>query len=253
MPTRTTAYNRLADALRQRILTGDWAPGQQLPTEQKLCDLFGCSRITIRRALQILEEELLVRRRQGAGTFVSPTPARKIPILNTDFFGSIARHAPDLTRRVVDHGWVEADDDKAEQLDILPGEKLLHMLRIDELRGTPVTTDEVWLLERCATRLNDTDLAELDFFEHWRQVQGITLEYATQTIEAVKAVKPWTDLLETKTGEPLLRETNIVYQSAVQRAGLFVSYYRHDFFRFDATIAIGGGRVPIQMNEVTRG
>jgi GntR family transcriptional regulator len=239
MATRTTAYKRLAETIRQRILDGEWRAGQQLPTEQSLCDDFSASRITVRRALQIMEEELLVRRRQGSGTFVSPTPVRKIPILNTDFFASVARHAPDLKRLVKSSDWIEADIDLAEQLDIMPGDKLLHAVRYDELRAEPVATDELWIPSRIASGLGIDDLAELDFLDRWQAVENIRLDYGTQSIEAVKARAPLTGRLKVRSGDPLLRETNTIYLAAGRRAGLFISHYRHDYFRFDATIAIG--------------
>jgi len=69
-----TAYNQMAQTLRERILSAAWKPGAQLPTERSLCDSFAVSRITVRRALQILEEESLVLRRQGRGTYVNARP-----------------------------------------------------------------------------------------------------------------------------------------------------------------------------------
>src|SRR5690606_11755906 len=59
---QSTAYNRVAAALRDQILAGSWDGRNQLPTERELCEQFQTSRITIRRALQILEDEQLVER-----------------------------------------------------------------------------------------------------------------------------------------------------------------------------------------------
>ncbi|MEX0612941.1 MAG: GntR family transcriptional regulator, partial [Pirellulales bacterium] len=83
-----TAYQYVADALRRQVLDGWLGPGQVLPPERELCKQFSASRITVRRALQILADEMLIERRQGIGTFVSPAPSRRIPLLNTDFSGS---------------------------------------------------------------------------------------------------------------------------------------------------------------------
>jgi GntR family transcriptional regulator len=64
------AYARVKSMLRSRILSGEIGTGQQLPTQAELCREFGVSRITITRALNDLEMEGLVERRQGVGTFV---------------------------------------------------------------------------------------------------------------------------------------------------------------------------------------
>ena len=93
---KATAYNMVAEALRNRILRNELQPGRQLPSEHELCREFRTSRITIRRAMQLLEEELLVRRRQGSGTFVTAKPARKIPVLSAKFDASLKRHAPEV-------------------------------------------------------------------------------------------------------------------------------------------------------------
>lgn len=64
-------YRRVSRALEERIRRGSIAPGAALPTEVQLCDSFGVSRITVRRALEELVQRRLVVRRRGVGTFVS--------------------------------------------------------------------------------------------------------------------------------------------------------------------------------------
>lgn len=64
-------YVQLATLMRRRIATGAWPPGQQLPTLHELLTTFGVSRVTVRQAVAILEDEGLVWRRQGKGTFVA--------------------------------------------------------------------------------------------------------------------------------------------------------------------------------------
>jgi GntR family transcriptional regulator len=235
-----TAYQRIADSLRQRLLAGQWEAGQRLPAERQLCEQFGASQITVRRALQILEQESLVERRQGSGTFASSTARRKIPILNADFFGSIRRHAPRLERRLHEWSWGEVDGALTEPLRACAGDRVLKAVRIDELDGKPVSLDELALVGRFSDRLVEADLALLDFLPRWQSVQKIKLEYCAQTIEAIQAGPPINRLLQVGLGDPLLKETSLVYVAGGQPAGQFVSYYRHDCFRFDVTFDIPG-------------
>jgi GntR family transcriptional regulator len=235
-----TAYQRIADSLRQKLLSGAWEAGQQLPTERALCRQFDVSQITVRRALQILEQERLVERRQGSGTFAKSTALRKIPILSTDFFGSIRRHAPRLERRLYSWQWGRASDAEAALLQATPDDAVLQAVRIDELQDEPVTLDEVSLVGRYADRLDEDDLAQLDFLRRWQTVQEIRLDYCSQTIEGVKAKSPISRLLQVRAREPLLKETSVLFLSGRQPAGMFVSYYRHDCFRFDATFELSG-------------
>jgi GntR family transcriptional regulator len=229
------AYQRIADSLRRRLLAGHWQPGERLPTERQLCRQFAASQITVRRAMQILEEEHLLERRQGSGTYANSTAMRKIPILNADFFGSVRRYAPRLQRRLHDWGWIELDRKQAAVLQACPGDPALSAMRIDHLHDEPVALDEVILVGRYADRLKEEDLGHLDFLRRWQAVQRISLGYCTQTIEAAKARPPVSRLLQVRAGEPLLRETDVVYVTGGQLAGQFISYYRHDRFRFDVT------------------
>jgi len=73
---RSTLGQRVAEALRERILDGDLKPGDRLPSEPDLARELGVSRATVRAAFTVLEEEGLVLRRHGAGTFVLRRPLR---------------------------------------------------------------------------------------------------------------------------------------------------------------------------------
>src|SRR3984885_14205577 len=63
-------HRQLFLVLHDEIARGAIAPGDALPTEQSLCDQFGVSRITVRRALADLAEQGYIERRQGVGSFV---------------------------------------------------------------------------------------------------------------------------------------------------------------------------------------
>ena len=63
-------YMQVAEILKQRIFSGEYSPGSSLPGEAELSQEFGVARGTIRQTLSMLENEGLVRREQGRGTFV---------------------------------------------------------------------------------------------------------------------------------------------------------------------------------------
>ncbi|MFC3899991.1 GntR family transcriptional regulator [Aliicoccus persicus] len=69
----TVLYRNIADDLRQQIKDGVYNEGDKLPSERHLCEHYEASRITIRQALELLEQEQLVVRRHGKGTFVLPS------------------------------------------------------------------------------------------------------------------------------------------------------------------------------------
>src|ERR687887_1494940 len=67
---RAPLYSRLRQAIRDRVVSGEWRPGEQIPTIRQLGDLYGVSRITVVQALDALAREGLLVRWQGKGVFV---------------------------------------------------------------------------------------------------------------------------------------------------------------------------------------
>jgi GntR family transcriptional regulator, histidine utilization repressor len=72
-------YREIHDTLRQRIVSGVWAPGHKLPSEHELACAFGCARMTISKAIGALAARGLVTRRRRVGTTVSiPRPQETV-------------------------------------------------------------------------------------------------------------------------------------------------------------------------------
>ena len=69
--SRIPLYIQVASTLRRRIETGEWLPGQQISTLETLEREFEVARVTVRQAVELLEDEGLVHRRQGRGTYVA--------------------------------------------------------------------------------------------------------------------------------------------------------------------------------------
>src|SRR4051812_46886122 len=64
-------YHQLEQDLVDRISGGEFAPGDLLPSEEGICEQYGVSRITVRRALESLIHQGLIVRRRGVGSFVA--------------------------------------------------------------------------------------------------------------------------------------------------------------------------------------
>ena len=71
VPLHRSIYQALGDAIRK----GEYAPGDRLPSESELCQQFNASRITVAKAIQTLQQDGLVMRRPGSGSYVQPPAA----------------------------------------------------------------------------------------------------------------------------------------------------------------------------------
>jgi GntR family transcriptional regulator len=84
-------YYQLQETLKEKIESGEWAPGDTLPPEKRLAELYGVSRVCVRQALAILEDDREIVRIQGRGTFVAQ---RKLLHRPTGLTGFHAGDAP---------------------------------------------------------------------------------------------------------------------------------------------------------------
>ncbi len=112
----------------------------------------------------------------------------------------------------------------------------MRAVRVDSLNEVPVTTDELFLVKGYSGHLAKRHLSRMNFLAEWASVQRLDMAHCTQRIEATSARKPISDLLRIRSGAMLLKETNVVHLVGGSAAGLIVSHYRHDYFRFDSTI-----------------
>ncbi|CAM3113367.1 GntR family transcriptional regulator [Leuconostoc rapi] len=81
-------YQQIAKKIRQKIENGDYQPGEALPRQAELANEFNTSRVTIQKSLDMLFNDNLIIRRQGSGTFVSPTYSSALDIISSQYGGT---------------------------------------------------------------------------------------------------------------------------------------------------------------------
>ena len=131
-------WHQAETALRTLIDSGEWPAGSQIPNEDRLCDMLGISRITVRHALRNLEEAGLLRREHGRGTFVrSATLVAGVRGL-TSFTDEMKTLALAPSTMLVAADRVAADEDMADALEIAPGEPVVRLKRLRLGNGLPI-------------------------------------------------------------------------------------------------------------------
>jgi GntR family transcriptional regulator len=135
---RKTLTDIAQQELRQAIVGGTFGPGSQLPTEAELCEMLGVSRTVVREALRVLEDDGLVARRHGIGTFVRNHPILKN--LNFNFGITEMIESAGLKSGTSHLALLKetADQEKAEQLRVPLGTPLITIERIRTADGRPV-------------------------------------------------------------------------------------------------------------------
>lgn len=231
-------YRQLQHSLRDLIESGRWAPGSQVPPERDLMRMFGVSRTTVREALQGLEEEGLIVRRHGQGTFVArPRAARPLARLR-GFAEELQEQGFDVRVRVLRYGMVRLPDEAAEALGVPAGSPGAEISRVVAADGRPLFTDVSYLLETAGRRVLAAEPASSIYSA--LEAVGLPVVSGEQTIEATLAGPAEAELLEMRAGEPLL----VVRRIARLADGTPVEFrrvaYRADRYRYRVFLTRGG-------------
>jgi GntR family transcriptional regulator len=193
---RRIRYREIADALSRRLSAA--AAGSLLPSEAELSAEFGASRVTIRRALDVLREDGLVAARQGFGWFVAAEPVRQ----HLAGLGTIEAQLADSgianERRVIEFTFTEPP---ARVRQLLGDEPVLRVKRINLADGEPFAVVTVWCPAELGQHLSRADVERHPFYG----LLDVTLRGATQTIGADGATPEEARLLRVPVGAPLLK------------------------------------------------
>jgi GntR family transcriptional regulator, N-acetylglucosamine utilization regulator len=170
--------------LKSALDTAEWRAGDRLPPERELARRYGCSLITIRRALDELSREGRLQRHQGRGTFVQP------PRLERDIAGAMSfteemqRRGLDPETRLVAARPEAASETVAAALQLEPGSPTLYMERLRLAGGEPLLLEMVHLPAEQFPGLLASDL------EHNSLYDVLNERYQTTVVRAREALEP---------------------------------------------------------------
>lgn len=194
-------HRRIYADLERRILSGDWAPGQRIPFEHELTAAYGCSRMTVNKAISELAGRGLVTRRRRAGTFVAQPKAHAAVLAIPDLRAEVVERGQAYGYRLLERR--ERDAATEEESDLARDGRLLDLACLHSADGAPLA------LERRLIALSAApEAARVDFRVtppgSWLLDQAPWTE-AENRIAAVEAESAEARLLGLKTGAACLR------------------------------------------------
>lgn len=212
----TSLHRQLFVVLRDEIVRGVYSASGLLPKEESLCERFGVSRITVRRALADLAAQGLVERRHGRGTFVLQD---RLPLVRArpslSLIDSLRQMASETQVQVLRVERVEAPSDVAALLQLEPGEKAVHALRLRSMNGTPVMLSDAWVPERLGKQVTATSLRKQALYEIL-MAQGVKFGRVVQEITAELSDPVRAKLMQTEVGAPLLKIVRVLHDPAAR-------------------------------------
>ena len=189
-------------SIRQCIADGGWQPGMRLPSERELVQQFGCARMTVHHALRELEDEGLIERRQGSGSYV----AELHPISNVlqvrDIHEEIAERGHVHVARVLLVEREKAGAEIAAAMRLRKGTTIYHVRLVHLENGVPIQLEDRYVNLALAPSFMARDFTRVTpsavLFEH------APLTEAEQVVEAIVADVDQARELDVPVGSALL-------------------------------------------------
>ena len=136
--SQSPLYQQLMSRLKEDIMAGVYPPGARIPSEQLLCDNYGVSRVTVRKAMLDLVQEGLLVRRQGKGTFVAQQRIQRDLQQITSFSEACRQNGHVAGARLISSEMVQVSLEDAEKLDLTAGSRVVEIVRLRLCDGEPV-------------------------------------------------------------------------------------------------------------------
>ncbi len=211
-PTFSPLYRQIKNLILQGLASGEWRPGEAIPSEAELAVRFNVSQGTVRKAIDEMAAENLVVRKQGKGTYVASHNDPRA-------FFRFLRVVPNeggvaVPQSVPLECWrAKAGQEAARILDIPLGASINIVRRLLRFDGKPVVLDEIYLPGEVFQGLSLEVLQnnQDSLYTLFETRFGVRMIRAEERIRAVAADRASAELLGVEEGGPLLSVERVTY------------------------------------------
>lgn len=209
-------HRQLFLVLHDEIARGAIPAGEPLPTEQQLCDQFGVSRITVRRALADLAGQGYITRRQGVGSFVrEPNPTGEEPAASRSYEDELHQIQFESEVDVFELGLRTAPQAISDKVGLVGEALYLLAVRRQRRTGEPLLVTEAWLPAALSAQVTAEKMAHTPMFQIFAHA-GVTFSRMQHEFTAEIAGPRNAQLLDVAIGAPVLRINRVSYTADEQ-------------------------------------
>jgi GntR family transcriptional regulator len=231
-PTFSPLYQQIKALITQGLQSGEWKPGEMIPSEVELASRFKVSQGTVRKAIDELAAENLVMRRQGKGTFVATHHEARAHFRFLRLMPDEGvPHQPE--NRIVEVKRLRAPAEVARLLDLKAGDAVVFIKRVMAFDGAPIIVEELYLPGLLFKGLTAERLVEYKgpMYGLFESEFGTRMIRATEKLRAVSADSSAAHFLHIAEGTPLLCAERVSFtygDKAVElRRGFYLTAHHH--------------------------
>lgn len=220
----------IAKDLANKIKYQQYRPGDLLPSESTLCELYGTARGTIRQALDQLTELGLIQKVRGKGSVVLDLQRFTFPISGLTSFRelneALGMHA--TTKVLINTKTIAPPRFMDTEIGV---SEAIHLRRLRQIDNVPVVVDDDYLLSPPIEKISN-EVAEESIYQYLEDELGLKISYATKEITIIPADTTVQQELALPAGSLVVAVKSLVYLEDTTLFQLTTSYHRPDRFRF---------------------
>lgn len=230
-----TLYNKIYNELKNYILSEKLEEGEIFYSEKEIMNHFGVSRITVRKAMDLLENEGLIKKSSGKKTIVTSNKE----ILQAKVYNGFSRDnkSHKVTSQLLDFSIINPDERIMSQLDLNEGEEVYKISRIrsveNEIYGLNIAYIPKKYIDLSKNDLINEDSSLYELFEK----NNIIVSNATERIEAILSIKEINEVLSMSEHKPLL----FIERTTKDRKNRVVEfveiYYKSDRYKYEVKLS----------------
>lgn len=196
-------YDQIEQNFRELIIEGKLAQGETIPGEWELAELYGVSRLTVRKALDNLARQKWINRRQGVGTFVSTPPMTSIAPSKLSFSEQMRSIGRNPSSRMVDLRIVPAEGKIARLLSLQEGDPVVEIIRVRLADGVPILYECTYLSQiRFPGLEQSTELETGSLYDYLHKNYQVSVVEMDQTLQPVLLSATEASYLDSQAGSP---------------------------------------------------
>jgi GntR family transcriptional regulator len=233
-----TKYTQIANDIRNQIVKKMVQANEQLPFEKDLCIKYKASKMTVKKALDILVAEGLIVKRRGSGTFVKSISNSDMTrlLVSNQFRGLTALYSDHkVDSKLLEFVVVTSSKDVKNKLNLQNDEFLYNILRVRYLDTEPFVIENTYMPINLISGLKKQH-AEGSIYAYIEDKLGLKIQSSHRTITVRKSTKMEQKYLNLEDNDPVAVVEQVAYLESGVAFEYSISVHRYDRFAFETVI-----------------
>jgi len=225
-----TLYYQLKEYLAKKIASREWKPGEKIPSETELCEVYSVSRITVRKAIEDLVRSGQLIKHQGKGTFVTNVSMEHKLSKFYSFSEELTNSGMTERAQILSFDVVAASEEVREKLSMQKNEKVYMVKRLRMADEMPYTVEISYIPHALCKGLTAKNITNKGLYNSMRML-NVFPERIIEKIRAAVVSQADAALMKVKPRSPAIKLERLTYYG-VHTIEYCVSIVRGDFFTY---------------------